>query len=63
MIFLLFTMIFQNSTEINKKETNKTAFKTTYNRAMKVRWTVLKIEEGVLSGFGVYGGKTDFCES
>ena len=44
---------FKDSTEINKKEKNKTAFKTAYNRAREVRWTVLKVEGGVLSGFGV----------
>ena len=63
MIFLWFTMIFKDSAEINKKEKDKTAFKTAYNRARKVRWTVLKVEGGVLPGFKVQGGKADFREN
>jgi hypothetical protein len=31
--------------------------------AREVRWMVLKVEEGVLPGFGVQGGKMDFRES
>jgi hypothetical protein len=30
-------MIFKDSTEINKKEKDKTAFKTAYNRVREVR--------------------------
>ena len=56
-------MIFKDSVEINKKEKDKTAFKTAYNRVREVKWTVLKVEGGVLSGFGVQGGKADFRES
>ena len=54
---------FKDSAEINKKEKDKTTFETTYNRAREVRWTVLKVERGVLSDFGVQGGKMYFCES
>ena len=66
-LFYDFSMIyydfFKDSAKINKKEKDKTAFKTAYNRAREVRWTGLKVEEGVLSDFGVQGGKTDFRES
>ena len=54
---------FKDLAEINKKEKDKTVFKVTYNRAREVRWTVLKVEGGVLSDFGVLGGKADFRES
>ena len=54
---------FKDFAEINKKEKDKTAFKTAYNRAREVRWTVLKVEIGVLPGFRVKEGKIDFCES
>jgi len=37
----------------DKKEKDKTVFKTAYNKASEVRWTVLKVEEGVLPGFRV----------
>jgi hypothetical protein len=63
MIFLWLLWFFKDSTEINKKENDKIAFKTAYNKAREVRWTVLKVEEGVLPGFRVQGGKTDFRES
>ena len=54
---------FKDSAEINKKEKDKTSFKTAYNRAREVRWMVLKVEGGVLSGFRVQWVKADFCES
>ena len=54
---------FKDSAEINKKEKDKTAFKPAYNRAREVIWTVLKVEEGVLPGFKVQEGKTDFHKS
>jgi hypothetical protein len=63
MIFLWFTMIFKDSTKINKKEKDKTAFKTPYNRAGEVRWTVLKVEGEVLPGFSVQREKADLHES
>ena len=44
---------FKDSAKINKKEKDKTAFKTAYNKAREVKWTVLKIEEGVLPDFEV----------
>ena len=47
---------FKDSAEINKKEKDKTAFKTAYNRAREVRWTVLKVKRCVLPCFGVQGG-------
>ena len=56
-------MIFKDSVELNKKEKDKPAFKTTYNRAREVRLTVLKVEGGVLPGFRVWGGKAGFRES
>ena len=56
-------MIFKDYDEINKKEKDKTAFKTAYNRVREVRCTVLKVEGGILSGFGFQGGKADFCKS
>ena len=56
-------MIFKDSAKINKKEKDKTVFKIAYNRVMKVRWTVLKVEGGVLLGFEVQGEKTDFREN
>ena len=54
---------YKDSAEINKKEKDKTAFKTAYNRVREVRCTVLKVEGGILSGFGFQGGKADFCKS
>jgi hypothetical protein len=63
MILLWFTMIFKDSTKINKKVKDRTTFKTAYNRARKVSWMVLKVEGGVLPGFRVQGGKADFHES
>ena len=54
-------MIFQRFSRNKKKD--KTAFKTAYNRAREVRWTVLKVKGGVLPGFRVQGGKTDFRKS
>ena len=53
MIFYDLLWFFKDSAKINKKDKNKTAFKTAYNRAREVRWTVLKVEGGVLSNFGV----------
>ena len=49
---------FKDSAEINKKEKDKTA----YNPAMEVRWTVLKVEGGVLSDFEVQGRKWTFAK-
>jgi len=54
---------FKDSAEINKKEKDKTAFKTAYNIAREVRWMVLKVEEGVLSDFDVQKEKSDFREN
>ena len=54
---------FKDSAEINKKEKDKTAFKTAYNRVREVRWTVLKVEEVILPGFEIQGEKSNFCES
>ena len=56
-------MIFKDSVEINKKEKDKTAFKTAYSRVREVRWMVLKVKEGVLPDFKVQIEKTDFRES
>jgi hypothetical protein len=42
------------------QEKDKTTFKIAYNRARKVKCTVLKVEEGDLSDFRVQRGKTDF---
>jgi hypothetical protein len=39
--------------KMDKKEKDKIVFKTAYNWVREVRWTVLKIEEGVLAGFRV----------
>jgi len=61
MIFCDLIWFFKDSAEINKKD--KTAFKTAYNRTREVRWTVLKVEGGVLPDFEVQEGKTDFRES
>jgi len=36
-----------------KKEKYKTAFKIVYNRAVEVRWMILKIEDYILSGFEI----------
>ena len=63
MIFCDLLWFFKDSAEINKKEKDKTAFKIAYNRTRKVRWTVLKVGGGILSGFGVQGEKMDFYES
>jgi hypothetical protein len=63
MIFYDLLWFFKDSTEINKKEKDKTAIKTAYNEAREVRWTILKVEECVLPGFGVQRGKADFRES
>ena len=46
-------MIFKDSAKINKKEKDKTAFKTAYNRVREVTLTILKVEGGVLLDFGV----------
>jgi hypothetical protein len=56
-------MIFKNLAKINKKEKDKTAFKTAYNRVRDVKHTISKVEGGGLFGFRVYGGKTDFHKS
>jgi hypothetical protein len=53
MIFYDLLWFLKDSVEINIKEKDKTTFKTAYNRARDVRWTVLKAERGVLPGFGV----------
>ena len=63
MFFCDLLWFFKDSVGINKKEKDKTAFKTAYNRAREVRWMILKVEGDVLPGFEVYGGKTDFQES
>jgi hypothetical protein len=42
-------MIFQRFSRNKKKEKDKTAFKTAYNRAMEVKCTVLKVGEVVCS--------------
>ena len=60
--FLWFIMIFQRFSR-NKYKKDKIALKTVYNRASEVRWIVLKVDGGVLPGFGVQGGKADFHES
>jgi hypothetical protein len=52
-----------NSAEINKKEKDKTAFKTIYNRVREVKHTISKVEGGGLPGFEVQEGKTDFRKS
>jgi hypothetical protein len=52
-----------SSTEINKKEKDKNAFKTVYNQVREVKRTVSKVEGDGLSGFGVQKGKTDFRKS
>ena len=62
MIFSDLLWFFKDLAEINKKEKDKTTFKTAYNRVREVRWTVLKIEGDVLSDFVVQGEKTDFRE-
>ena len=56
-------MIFKDLAKINRKEKDKIAFKTAYNRAKEVRWMVLKVDGGVLPDFRVQGGKTDFRET
>jgi hypothetical protein len=53
MIFCDLLWFFKDSAEINKKEKDKTDFKTDYNMAREVRWTDLKIDEGVLTSFEV----------
>jgi hypothetical protein len=62
-LFYDFSLIFKDSAEINKKEKDKTTFKTAYNRAREVKRMVSKVEEGGLPNFGVQGGKTDFYKS
>jgi hypothetical protein len=52
---------FKDSAEINKKEKDKTVFKTAYNRVTEVKRTVLRVEG--LPDFGVQGEKTDFNKS
>jgi hypothetical protein len=51
MIFCDLLWFFEDSAEINKKEKDKTAFKTAYNRVREVKRTVLKVKEDDLSGF------------
>jgi hypothetical protein len=63
MIFLDLLWFFNDLAEINKKEKDKTTFKTAYNRAREVRWMILKIEGGVLLGFRVQEGKMNFHEN
>jgi hypothetical protein len=54
-------MIFKDSAEINKKEKDKTVFKTAYNRTREVKHTISKVKRGGLPGFAkVKGGKVDF---
>ena len=45
----LFTMIFKDSTKINKKEKDKTIFKTAYTQVRKIKHTISKVKEGGLS--------------
>jgi hypothetical protein len=56
-------MIFKDSAEINKKEKDKTAFKTVYNRVREVKRTILKVKGGGLSGFEFQKGKVIFRKS
>ena len=51
MIFCDLLWFIKSSAKINKKEKDKTAFKTTYNRVSEVKWTVLKVKGGGLPGF------------
>ena len=53
MIFCDLLWFFKDLAEINKNKKDKTAFKTAYNRARELRWTVLKVEGDVLPGFRV----------
>jgi uncharacterized protein YktA (UPF0223 family) len=48
MIFYDLLWFFKDLVRINEKEKDKTAFKTAYNRVKEIRWTVLKVEGGVL---------------
>jgi hypothetical protein len=63
MIFCDLLWFFKDSTEINKKEKDKNAFKTAYKRVREVKHTISKVEGGGLSGFRVQGEKTDFRKS
>ena len=45
--------LFKDSAEINKKEKDKNAFKTAYNKVREVKRTVSKIKGDDLPGFGV----------
>ena len=56
-------MIFQRFTQNKLKKKDKTVLKTVYNKFREVRWTILKVEGDVLSGFGVQGEKVDFRKS
>jgi hypothetical protein len=46
--------------EINKKEKDKTVFKTAHNHVKNVICTVSKVEGCILPGFEVEGPKVDF---
>ena len=61
--FCYLLWFFKDSAKINKKEKDKTAFKTAYNRTSEVKWTVLKVQGDGLSGFRVQGGKVNFDSS
>jgi hypothetical protein len=51
---------FKDLAEINKKEKDKIAFKTVYNRVREVKHTVSKVKEDGLSNFKVQE-KNKFC--
>jgi hypothetical protein len=54
-LFYDFSIIFNNLIKINLKKKDKIFFKTAYNTTSEVRWTILKVEGDVLSGFRVKG--------
>jgi hypothetical protein len=56
-------VIYYDFSKINKKEKDKTIFKTAYNWASEVKCMVSKVERGGLSGFGVQVEKADFRKS
>jgi hypothetical protein len=62
-LFYNFFVIYYDFSKINKKEKDKTIFKTAYNWASEVKCMVSKVERGGLSGFGVQVEKADFRKS
>jgi hypothetical protein len=51
------------SAKLNKKEKDKTTFKTTHNQPRDIIWTVSNVEGYALCSYEVKGRKLDFREN